>query len=418
MSSQGAAESDTGIRISVVPAQSAFFAGEDFKVTVTFTNTRSPTAPAKRTVSHTHKRAVHSVSYAPLARPPTSPVTPRPIIPPTPVTARPEEKDKKNYTRKGLIGNDTLKPGDKSKASESWRGKSMSVSISTHELAAALSATVASSLRDPSFPVNHPHARKHSLLDGQTQAELQLRELSSSPILAPSGSGSVNNSAFSLSLDTIAEGNSQPETHSYPPVKNRPPNIGLGIGPPPALLDPRQPPRSAFATTFTQPGTELVLYAYSQLSGSLTLGSVQGESRVQSQALNAVRSALKKRQAVGGGSMEISSTLDGRPNDSPVLQRTRSGHARSASLSSSLINLLSPPPVQHQPWNPGHKARSPSLLASLITPSVSSPASFSGSGLEVIEEIDPNTPLPIYDVQPSVLAVDLVLAPGESRSCM
>ena len=103
MSSQGAAESDTGIRISVVPAQSAFFAGEDFKVTVTFTNTRSPTAPAKRTVSHTHKRAVHSVSYAPLARPPTSPVTPRPIIPPTPVTARPEEKDKKNILGRDLL---------------------------------------------------------------------------------------------------------------------------------------------------------------------------------------------------------------------------------------------------------------------------------------------------------------------------
>lgn len=418
MNPRDAVDTDTGVRITVVPAQSAFFAGEDFKVIVTFSNTRSPSAPAKRSVSQTHKRAVHSISYAPLARPPTSPVTPRPAVPPTPLTARPEGKDKKIHARKGLIGDSSLKAGGTGSTSQVLKGKSMSVTISTQELAAALSASVASSLRDASFPANHPHARKHSVLDGQMQAELQLRELSSSPVLAPSGSGSVNNSAFSLSLDTIAEGGSQSEKHSYPPANNHGPNIGLGLGlgTPPQLSESRQPPRSAFATTFAQPGTELVLYAYAQLSGSLTLGNVQGESRAQSQALNAIRNILKRRQAIGGGSMEISSTLESRPNISPVLQRSRSGHGRSASLSSSLMSLISPPMPQHQPWSPGHKARSPSLLASIISPSVSSPAALNNSGSEPVEEVDPSTPLPIYDVQPAVLAVDLVLAPGESRS--
>ena len=35
----------------------------------------------------------------------------------------------------------------------------------------------------------------------------------------------------------------------------------------------------------------------------------------------------------------------------------------------------------------------------------------------VDEEIDPDTPLPTFEVQPAMLAVDLSLMPGESRSC-
>jgi hypothetical protein len=34
------------------------------------------------------------------------------------------------------------------------------------------------------------------------------------------------------------------------------------------------------------------------------------------------------------------------------------------------------------------------------------------------EVYDPETPLPTYEVQPTLLAVDVSLGPGESRSCM
>ncbi|KAJ7619056.1 hypothetical protein B0H17DRAFT_1114016, partial [Mycena rosella] len=76
---------DPGVRIVVTPAQSSYFAGEPFSVTITFTNTRAP-APSPSRVSATsahassyggHKRNAHSISSAPLARPPTSPGTPR-----------------------------------------------------------------------------------------------------------------------------------------------------------------------------------------------------------------------------------------------------------------------------------------------------------------------------------------------------
>jgi hypothetical protein len=34
-----------------------------------------------------------------------------------------------------------------------------------------------------------------------------------------------------------------------------------------------------------------------------------------------------------------------------------------------------------------------------------------------IEDVDPEEPLPTYEIQPAMLAVDLSLGPGESRSC-
>ena len=34
------------------------------------------------------------------------------------------------------------------------------------------------------------------------------------------------------------------------------------------------------------------------------------------------------------------------------------------------------------------------------------------------EFYDPEVPLPTYEVQPTLLAVDVSLGPGESRSCM
>jgi hypothetical protein len=34
-----------------------------------------------------------------------------------------------------------------------------------------------------------------------------------------------------------------------------------------------------------------------------------------------------------------------------------------------------------------------------------------------IDDVDPEEPLPTYEIQPAMLAVDLSLGPGESRSC-
>ncbi|EJD04560.1 Rgp1-domain-containing protein [Fomitiporia mediterranea MF3/22] len=391
---------NSGIRVAVVPAQSAFFAGESFSVSVTFTNVRSPNSPVKRATSHSHKRAVHSISSAPLARPPTSPVTPRTAVPPILTSTREANKTRTKHERKGLIGSgsseDSSSTGTISRSSEQWR---------------ALSSSGTSPLRNASLPANHPHARKQSVQDATLETQLQLKELSS-----PAPPGSASTSAFSLSLDTISENNA--DTHQYPP-RRRPPNLGLGLGAPPRITAEHQPPHTAFSSTFVQSGAELLLYAYAQLSGTVMLctDSSQGESLTRTQALNAVRYALQRKQAFGGGRMDISSSLDGRPGEPSSRHNRSNGHARAASLSTGLMSLLSPPTSSHQPWIPSHKARSPSLIASLISPSVSSPASISSrSGTDSFEEVTPETPLPTFEVQPVMLAVDLVLAPGQSRT--
>ncbi len=54
--------------------------------------------------------------------------------------------------------------------------------------------------------------------------------------------------------------------------------------------------------------------------------------------------------------------------------------------------------------------------------SSTSTTNVNGLGLSInstVEEepIDPETPLPTFEVQPTMLAVDLTLGPGESHSC-
>lgn len=41
-----------------------------------------------------------------------------------------------------------------------------------------------------------------------------------------------------------------------------------------------------------------------------------------------------------------------------------------------------------------------------------------GATADDLDDIDPETPLPTFEVQPAMLAVDLLLLPGESRSCV
>ena len=125
---------DSGVRVLVTPSQSSYFAGEPFAVTITFTNTRSSQSGPSR--PHTHKRGAHSISSAPLARPPTSPGTPRTSV--TPVLSQPRGREDVS-TRKGLVGRSPPPKGadELPELIEQRRkrllAKSLSVSISPHE---------------------------------------------------------------------------------------------------------------------------------------------------------------------------------------------------------------------------------------------------------------------------------------------
>ncbi len=135
----GASEPDAAVRVTVAPSQSSYFAGETFTVTVTFTNTHSPEAAqsSQRSQHHTHKRGAHSISSAPISKPPTSPGIPR--TPAIPVPTRQRSLDPLPI-RRGLVG-----PGSGPKGADvlpelieqrrkRLLAKSLSVTISPEEL--------------------------------------------------------------------------------------------------------------------------------------------------------------------------------------------------------------------------------------------------------------------------------------------
>jgi hypothetical protein len=145
-------DADSPIRIVITPSQSSFFAGEPFSVRITFTNTRSPaeTVSAKPSLL-SHKRGSHSISSAPLARPPTSPGTPRSVVVPAVLSAT-KGSSHDGPRRKNLIGepsavlsDDEQLPGlIERRRRRQLAPKSLSVSISPYDAFGVISSAPAS----------------------------------------------------------------------------------------------------------------------------------------------------------------------------------------------------------------------------------------------------------------------------------
>ncbi|KAF9449322.1 Rgp1-domain-containing protein [Macrolepiota fuliginosa MF-IS2] len=538
-------ENESPIRVVITPSQSSFFAGEQFSVTITFTNTRTPEAgpskPAEQAHSQTrtHKRGVHSISSAPLARPPTSPGTPRHAV------NSPRKlggfEDDALPGRKGLVGtakmgyHDGQLPELLEQRRKKLLAKSLSISISSQELdeqfgEGIIAATPASApfnkqtfkdtnqsptsvnvpsplSRTDTLPLSsdHPHARKQSILDGQFSLDI----LSPTTSIPPQ----PYTPTTSLSLSTISETSfsGNPSTHSLPttttttprtssplsPTYSQPafhPNnssnsntvqaypsftassaapaagatprphhnrrfsqqIQIGLGQPSNVARNQTQPRTAFSSTFPQANTEVVLYSYAQLVGTVHVipEGAGGATPTHDQAfrMNRIRRALvRKRAVVGGGSMDISQSLHSgssiassisggsqlprhQPTQGPGYPRRRPGHGRSISFSASLMSLLSPA-AGPTPTAMGERAitTSPDHLngdaasASGLKPINGPGPGGGGLGLGILssptlgsgvleESVDPELPLPTFEAQPSMLAVDLSLPPGESRS--
>ena len=316
--------------------------------------------------------------------------------------------------------------------------------------------------RSASLPISskHPHARKQSMVDGQLPPPQDI-SVPSTP----------SNLSFSLSLDPISESSPGSGAHtswptSTPPVTGTAPGFGLqerqvdlqasnhlprrvslrssssdglGRGPPPQLFPA---PKTTSAATNNGPPNdrETILYSYVQFVGNLAITPVAGTADpLQESALNSLRSSLLKRSIIGGGSMDIAAMMDPSKRRMTPVTRTRS-HTRTASFSSGLFSLLSAPtsllgsisaaPAMtssvSQQWSTSHRSSSSfSLPASRSAPTLSTSSmttAFNGGlGLQRTpsEELyDPEVPLPTYQVQPTLLAVDVSLGPGESRSCM
>ena len=488
-------DADSPIRIVVTPSQSSFFAGELFSVKITFTNTRSPETASAKPSSQTHKRGSHSISSAPLARPPTSPGTPRSVAVPSSSTKQ-KGRIYDVPRRKNLIGRPQQASISSSAVGEvpdliegrrkrQLAPKSLSVSISPYDAqdSFAVSSTPYSNkslsdarkgeflapmqstsslrtlssfagiLQHASSPLartdtlnlssKHPHARKQSLLDGQ----ISLDHISPTTSIPPAPySPNSSTSSFTIALDPIAEGAQSPylstpalgsptvDTVFLPtqqrtvahgtlpgyPNRRRPTSLGLG-----------QPPKSPLS--YPRTTTEIILYSYAQLSGSLVLSQIPEvpPSIEQLETLNSIRSALLSRAVLGGGSMDISSTLNSPKPATPRSPRPGHSHNRASSLSAGLLSMLSPislaspvtSPVPNSSTSPKRRSASGYLpsgspMSAKFLSNTSSPSVFGlGFGNDVGDNIDPEEPLPTFETQPSMLVVDLSLAPGESRSC-
>ncbi|TFK71686.1 hypothetical protein BDN72DRAFT_855998 [Pluteus cervinus] len=324
------------------------------------------------------------------------------------------------------------------------------------------------SIETPSHPFNPV---EHQHLHHQQHHHQEHRQSGNSVYAYPpprpqhAGSG-LRPLQLSSGISALSSSSSAPTSpyHSTPPSH-------LSIAKSNSSGGQPQPPRSAFSSTFPQPNAELILYSYVQLTGTLSLSTVPGSmpTAEQVQTMNAVRGALLKKSVVGGGSMDITSSLNtgsssiagtGGPGGlgsgqlghghgggakRPPHRRT---HTRSSSFSAGLLALLggsgtSAPPSSSgsagtlntsASWSSGPqrlRAASGGANSSILGKGAVGGGSrivnagdgvglgLNGGGGGVVgvdEEIDPDVPLPTFEVQPSMLAVDLALLPGESRS--
>ncbi|CAE6464201.1 unnamed protein product [Rhizoctonia solani] len=409
-----------------------------------------------------HRKAFSSVSEARMARPPTSPgirrVTPPAMAKYTPLTS--SSLSQPTVLRKGLIGvkkqiNGTLPttvaaPGRPLSITISPRnGEDSAVAINGNETPTTPShrASPRRTRTTNGIPLSHPHARKQSAaLDGVFPVVSS--HLHRVPPTTPS------TASFSSNLAPITESTSL-DTMTIPdtPLKRTPDLSGSSTPYPDSPCTP--PPDNNSA---------LILLAHAQVTGTLTLeppsaalaaswrvaelGSgrrVVGGGRMgigvaprpraasgvgawlgmsESKNGQSVRAAL----GLGGLASADSSTasLASAPPDSPPSRPYRKGHQRATSMASyipgmsSISALLSPfgddTAVGAGGSRPSSRASGrgsemfgPGTMV-IPTGAGAGPMDVMGS-LGVVE----HGVFPVLESQPSVLAVDLALKPGETR---
>ncbi|KAG9018182.1 hypothetical protein FRB90_011931 [Tulasnella sp. 427] len=179
--------------------------------------------------------------------------------------------------------------------------------------------------------------------------------------------------------------------------------------------------RSAFTSSFAPPNTEVLLWSYAQLLGTIELDESNGV--VSSEGMAGLRSqlnALRSDRIIGGGRMDIGAPATPSPL-SGAGSRTRRGLI-SSFLSVGMGGSNAPSPVSpggalgfglgaiSSFWNsPAPSPVSTGFGMRAGNAAVASPMAGVSGGL-------PETALPTFETQPSMLAIDLNLAPGESRS--
>jgi RAB6A-GEF complex partner protein 2 len=257
------------------------------------------------------------------------------------------------------------------------------------------------------LPANHPHARKQSVQLHVPQTALSTSgALSLAPVTDPTSSlvppiplapsplsqsmlYNQSTPVSPLSPSPFQTTGQQPRSPSAPP-----PKLGLGIelSPPPRPSvsrslsgGPRTPPN------FNPPGYETLLWAYAQLSGTVELDPAFSRP----EAVRHLAAKLAKRP-VGGGSLDLKASTSNSTASSPL-----------GGLG-ALLGFGSPSSTGTPPGTPSRSGFLSSMFSPRPTPIRSDGASSSAA---------PPGGLTTFEPPQSLLAVDLALAPGESKSC-
>jgi len=254
------------------------------------------------------------------------------------------------------------------------------------------------------LPAGHPHTRKQSVqLNIQQPSEslslAPIADLHSSPIpLTPLAPSPLSQSiVYNPSTPSPPPPPSPSQTLEQQSRSNSapPPRLGLGI----ELSSPPRPsvsrslsdgPRSP--SNFNPPGYETLLWAYAQLSGTVELDPAFSRP----EAVRHLTAKLAKRP-VGGGSLDLKESMY-----NPVAASPLGGLG-------ALLGFGSPSPVgSPAPGTPGRGG----FLSSMFSPRPTPARLDVASGGAV-----PSGSLTTFEPPQSLLAVDLALAPGESKSC-
>jgi len=219
------------------------------------------------------------------------------------------------------------------------------------------------------LPVGHPHARKQSLQFNVSQTPLATSEsLSLAPVTG------IHSSPVPLTpLAPSPLSQSMVYGRSRPSVSRKPSG------------EPRTPSK------FNPPGYETLLWAYVQLSGTVELDPAFSRP----EAVRQLAAKLAKRP-VGGGSLDLKEMSSYSTASSPL------------SGLGALLGLRSPPtesPARGTPSRGG-------FLSTMFSPRPTPVRSDGTSGSAA-----PSGSLTTFEPPQSLLAVDLALAPGESKSC-
>ncbi|KAF9508028.1 hypothetical protein BS47DRAFT_1332970 [Hydnum rufescens UP504] len=439
----------SGIQVTVSPSQSAYFAGELFNVSITFTNMNDPSMTYKASTSHmrtppTHRRSAHSIAYPstvtsiPLNTPistgnstfPSGPLLPRrkgligksklpvrraeinDVSSEFRVSGTPDSRQKHNPKAQSLstfaidtapkVGGSFLRTTLPKLATipspPPPRNPAALTSTSSSRNSVSPSISRANSSRV--IPSTHPHARKQSVHESQSyvhdvypQAGPSAYTVSLDPINETSSPDSYVSSAGPATPTFMSERPFVSTGSKLSPVVSVPRRRSslIGYGPPPGDTSPGSPtPRSAFSSTFTSAGTELLLWAYARFAGTIELDTTV----VPSSEADFWRSKLREGGAVGGGQLDMG------------LSRPSSGGLLSSFFSGPPSTLVTPSTSRFSP-----------LLSSLFSPTPRS----SGLGRSPFmggpgAGLDDGLGIPTFETQPSILVVDLSLAPGESRT--